>query len=371
MLSRIYINNHKCLVNFDLSLRSVELLMGLNGAGKSTVFDVLMAIRDFVTRDGHSEALFPNRNLTRWQTVREQSFELEVEGNGGHYRYTLSIEHAPELRENRVSAELLTYDGRPLYESAFGQVQLYRDNHSEGPAFQFDWKKSGLGALGARQDNQKLVWFRDWLARAHVLRIDPFSMCGATKGDDPDLKWDASNFASWYQHLMLDMPEAIHAIQIQLNEFWEGFSLRLRQSSRSVRELEATVVQGSENGLAEPYPYLFEELSDGQRTLVVLYSLLEYARHADSTVICIDEPVNFVALAEIQPWLVDAVNLAEDSSFQLLLASHHPEIINYLAPERASYLMREGGATRVREFHAEPGTALTPAELFARGWEDG
>lgn len=372
MLTRLYINNYKCLVNFDWPVRSVDLLMGLNGTGKSTILDVLMAIRDFVTRDGNSQNLFRGDYLTRWQMVSEQSFELEVAGNEGHYQYKLVIEHNRDRQENRVITEHLTYEGQPLYESNLGQVQLYRDNHSQGPTFQFDWKKSGLGALGARQDNQKLTWFRNWLGRIQILRIDPFAIASESRGEDADLHPDAGNFAAWYHHLVLDMPELTYGLATELRDLWTGFTgLRLRQVSKSVRELEAVFEPEGNDGQGVSYACGFNELSDGQRTLIVLCTLLHYARATANTLVCIDEPMNFVALPEIQPWLVNAVNLAEDSSFQLLLASHHPEVINYLAPDRATCLVRDTWATRVRDFVPRPGSQLTAAEIFARGWEDG
>ncbi len=49
MLKRIYIDNFRCLVNFELSVDSINLFLGPNGAGKSAVFDVLRAMQTFVT----------------------------------------------------------------------------------------------------------------------------------------------------------------------------------------------------------------------------------------------------------------------------------------------------------------------------------
>ena len=33
-----------------------------------------------------------------------------------------------------------------------GDVQLYRDNHSEGPKYSFDWTQSGLAPVAERND---------------------------------------------------------------------------------------------------------------------------------------------------------------------------------------------------------------------------
>ena len=47
MLSRIHIDNYKCLSNFDLRLHNLTLLAGANGCGKSAVFEVMDKLREF------------------------------------------------------------------------------------------------------------------------------------------------------------------------------------------------------------------------------------------------------------------------------------------------------------------------------------
>ena len=49
MLKRIYIDNFRCLVDFELELDEVNLFVGLNGSGKSSVFDLLRKIQGFVS----------------------------------------------------------------------------------------------------------------------------------------------------------------------------------------------------------------------------------------------------------------------------------------------------------------------------------
>jgi hypothetical protein len=48
VLKRIYIDNYKSLVNFDLEFKKLNLFLGANGSGKSAVFEVLAAIQQFV-----------------------------------------------------------------------------------------------------------------------------------------------------------------------------------------------------------------------------------------------------------------------------------------------------------------------------------
>jgi ABC-type glutathione transport system ATPase component len=115
--------------------------------------------------------------------------------------------------------------------------------------------------------------------------------------------------------------------------------------------------------------FFFHELSDGQRCLICLYTILHFLLAKGATVL-LDEPDNFVALREIQPWLMAATDISEEANAQLLLISHHPEILNQWAPGGGVQFVREGGGpVRVVEFRGDPTSPLTPSELVARGWE--
>jgi len=87
--------------------------------------------------------------------------------------------------------------------------------------------------------------------------------------------------------------------------------------------------------------------------------------------IFVDEPDNFVALREIQPWLLAAEAALEDHKGQLILISHHPEILNQWASKYGLRFFREdNGHVRTTKFKVDPKGNLQPAELIARGWED-
>jgi ATPase subunit of ABC transporter with duplicated ATPase domains len=85
----------------------------------------------------------------------------------------------------------------------------------------------------------------------------------------------------------------------------------------------------------------------------------------------IDEPDNFIALREIQPWLKRAEEAIEDHHGQLILVSHHPEILNQWASRYGLRFFREdNGHVRTEKFKVDPNGDLLPSELIARGWDD-
>jgi len=57
MIKRLYIDNYKSLVNFELRLQGLTLLLGPNGVGKTSVLDVILTLH--VTQGGSKERTRP------------------------------------------------------------------------------------------------------------------------------------------------------------------------------------------------------------------------------------------------------------------------------------------------------------------------
>lgn len=103
----------------------------------------------------------------------------------------------------------------------------------------------------------------------------------------------------------------------------------------------------------------------------MLYALLMLELESGKTLL-IDEPDNFLALAEIQPWLNLLQDRRKDKGGQVILVSHHPEVLNQVALAHGTWLWRDsGGPVRARPFRdiAEQfKDTLTCSEIIARGW---
>jgi len=368
MLRRLYVDNYKCLVNFEFHAKPLQLLLGENGTGKSTVFEVLLLLKQFATQGQTTTSLFPSRSLTRWQTRNTQSFELDLDGNGGHYHYQLQIEQDVRHESSRVSLEELSFNDHRLFWAAKGDGRLYRDDFSEGPAIGLDWTRSGVAGLSERPDNQRLTWFKNRISRVYCVHLDPRRMTARSETEEPQPAFDLKNFASWYRHLAQERSEGIAEARSSLAGIIEGLdAINTTHEGQAVRVLKIT--QRSDER-QEPMIFDFDELSDGQRALIALYTLLHCSTDEDSTV-CIDEPDNFVALPEIQPWLTHVNDRADENRCQVMLASHHPELINYLARDCGVTFRRSGnGPVQVAPFSADTSSGLSTSELVARGWDD-
>jgi len=364
MLQRLYIDNFHCLVNFELRLGPINLLLGANGSGKSSVFDALRRLQDFLIGGARVHDSFPSRSLTRWDTRSLQSFELELLDADHPFTYRLVIEHDRPRQRMRVQEERLSLRGQNLFASEGGQAQLYRDDFSPGPQYPLDWSLSGLGALHERPDNQLLSRFKRALARLVLLRPVPQTMASESRSESLRLDWQAQNFVSWYRRAAQEYLGANSAFLTELGQVLPAFeSLSIRQSGEDTRVLKAWFAAPAGGRLEID----FSELSDGQKQLILLYALL-YVLREEKPSLFIDEPDNFVALREIQPWLAQLSDAIGSQIEQTVLISHHPELINHLGQAHGQWLWREGsGPVRVSAAPAAT-DGLNLSETLAREW---
>jgi predicted ATPase len=339
MLTRIYINNFRCLVNFELIIDTMNLFLGPNGTGKTSIFEVLLKLQQLIVAGQDVMALFKPSDLTRWQDVSIQRFELDIAGNGGIYRYSLALQQAQA--RTQIQHERLLFDEQPLFEFKMqaegGLAQLYHDDHTRGPKYPCDWSRSGIAALQEMPDNKKLTWFKQRLARFIIVHFNPAMMGSESRQEEIRPNWDMSNYAAWFRHLSQDQG-TIFDLTNQLRDILPGFKA-FKIIPAGVAKI--LTVDFQQSGTKKTINYKFDELSDGQRVLIVLYTLLHCAPDEENYTLCIDEPENFLALPEIQPWLDNLYDQCQDNQAQALLISHHPKLINYLASHAGYWFNRQ------------------------------
>ncbi len=377
MLKRIYAHNYKCLVNFEMEFdQRISLFMGANGSGKSSVFDVLREIHKFVVinsrLDDRNDPAFQTSTLTRWLSESVQRFELDVDGWGGIYHYQVEIKHNSENGQNRVRLEKLLFKDQLLYEfnapldldeiGFTSHGQLFSDNPKEsGTFYPANSSVSGLGTVTETNNNKKLTWFKNWLQNLFIIKIVPDLIADdfAREANYPEL--NMSNFPAWLNYWNNENREGVARVEESLKQIIGDFS--------SFKFTQAGVKKILEIKLKGKYTLNFSELSDGQKALAALYTLV-YCVPEGSTV-CIDEPDNFIALPEIQPWLDALRDHFQENHSQALLISHHPSLINFLAPNSGYWFSRDNNHSRVERIMHDEGAGLTLAELIEQGWAYG
>jgi len=349
-------------VNFEWRPGPLAILLGANGAGKTKLLDVLDSVQKLLMGETSIGSAFPDHSRTRWDNRREQTVELDVRGNGGIFRYRLVVHHNPKTPgKETISLERLTFDERPLAELQVGELRIFGRDGSATAAFRVKTTRSGIGALEPRDDDEELRWFKDWIGKLWLVSPDPRAMNAKVESEKGDwLKANLSNFAAWYLRHLVAMPGAMFKANQALGKVLPGFMELFEHNGY----LRARFGDDTTH-----HSFSFRQLSDGQRALIALH-VLRYAVVGSGKTLVIDEPDNYVALREIQPWLMELTDLAlRKDGPQVWLISHHPEILNLLAVDYGWQFFREGtGPTRVKRFVAAEG--LDAAETVARGWDD-
>ena len=145
MIKRLYVHNFRTLLNFSIEFEKMNLLMGSNGVGKSTIFDVLYRLKLFLSGENFRlQDIFSYEDFPKWEkkSNEKQVFEVRIEDElAGAFEYKLTIEHLAKERKNRIVFEELLHEGKPLYRynsANGGHAQLYRDDYSQGPDCLFD-----------------------------------------------------------------------------------------------------------------------------------------------------------------------------------------------------------------------------------------
>jgi hypothetical protein len=280
------------------------------------------------------------------------------------FRYVLQVHHDSAKRDATVE-ERLTSGGDILYSFGQSEVRLFGDAPSMAPkaVFPADPRRSFLPILEPGPDNQRITAFKRWLAGMWLFKLRP-DLIGSESNDEATaLAPNGSNFVSWFRTLLQEAPATVHNLVSDARAFIPGLSdIRLDRVGSEVKRLMLDCKVGPSE-----FRLSMADLSDGQRILLVLYTILHQIASTASLLV-FDEPDNFVADSEIQPW-ISAVRerIAEARRGTLLVFSHHPHLIDYLAADQVLRLWRDDGPTRVEELSVDRDQGLPVSTLLNLG----
>ncbi|MEM6730302.1 MAG: hypothetical protein AAF658_02030 [Myxococcota bacterium] len=206
MLKRLYIDNIRSLVNFELRPEQVAALVGPNGGGKSSVYQTLGAVTQFLQSGSKVGDAFPSFSLTRWQSRPVQRIELDVTTAMGEYTYALEVDH--EAQHPAIKNETLSADGRVFYRLSKNEVSLFGDEPEEDPLtrFPFAGGRSYLPQVEPRGDNRRLIDFLKWVNGIWRFSLMPREITALSDREDASLAETGRNFVSWYRHIHQERP---------------------------------------------------------------------------------------------------------------------------------------------------------------------
>ena len=363
MITRLYANNFRCLVAFKAQFESFGVLCGPNGAGKSSVFDALALVRNLATGDcflgGEGERDITQLEFTKWLDTKVQEFELSVKSDGHEFEYLIHIEQIAAHEKPRIVREKATCDGRALFERDLEGVRFPRAVGAVS-GFPLDWRQAALASIQPKGGRREIEILQQAMANLLILRPNPRSFEKESKAEarHPDLHM--SNLMSWYRYLSQEQ-DWMDRLRDSLREVWPDFkSFKLENVGITAKALQLRFVES----------FFFHQLSDGEKLLVALYMVRDALATGAVQTVLIDEPDNFVGLAELQPWVL-AIREVLDEDHQAILISHHPEILNNAGEETGRYLWRDNHTSPTRIGPLKVPEGISAGEAIARGWVRG
>jgi predicted ATPase len=365
MLKRIYLDNYKCFTAFTIEFGQLNLLLGKNGTGKSSVLDFLRNLQAFITDRQPLQTVFPESTMTKWDNRDMQQLELFTEMRGIEFSYKLRVKHDKEASgKSLILREELAANDETVFEFAEGRIRFRQSDGTWQSNIPADVRYSGIATLAPTNASMELSGFLRQIEDQRIIRrLDPFEMKTESTGHSWNITGSSRQFSDWYASLALERYLTVQKVTEMLKEVLQGFQyLGVQSTGEGRRSLVAAFRHGT---AADEITYKLYELSEGQRQLIFLYTLL--ATSADGPT-AIDEPENFVSMQEIQPLILSIMDsLDDESDSQWIIISHHPEYYDLLGEKYGIWFERTAnGAIRLGESPKASGDLLTVSEIVAR-----
>jgi predicted ATPase len=357
MFKRIYIHNFRCLENFELLLRdrSSALLIGRNGAGKSTVGHALARLQDIARGANRVSKLVDRGDFFLARADAPMRFEVDVELGGRVYQYRLALELPSGFKELRVLAEQLSVDGEPVYSRDHSKVRVSKTAREIPAEFMMDWHMIALPIIQERSELDPVFVFKRWLARSIILAPIPSLITGESAGDTLEPDRGVQNLGAWFAGLIAQSPDVYETIK----DYLSHAALRDFQAIKNPiigADTRSLTVQfrNDEGSVSLP----FRALSDGEKCFFIC-ALVLAASEAYGPLFCFwDEPDSHLAIEEVGHF-VTALRRCFEGHGQFLMTSHHSEAIRHFSDETTLVLFRRS--------HLEPTRVSTVEEIGVKG----
>lgn len=366
MIQVVIIANFKSLENIVLLLDKFNCLVGMNGAGKSTIlqaFDLLaqlmhgtvdqwLAARGWESKDLYCRTSHSPRGplllvLLRLEDGRQLIWSATLNRN------TL-----------RINSESVRLQDEQIFSTSSSSFNLLGQKHE----ITHDYTGSLLASLKDSLLSPELKTLRDTIRNIRSLELlSPHLLRKRSRAQDKDIGAGGEKLSGFLATLKGEKKAQLLAV--------------LRQFYPQLRDFRVANVRGGWKRLmvteamqsaADPTQEVLLETEAGQLNdgLLRILAMLAQANSQRSGMLLLDEVEN-----GINPEIVEKlVNALVNSPVQVLVTSHSPMILNYLDDDVARKAVQfvyknPRGQTRVRPFFELPGIGdklnyMGPGEAF-------
>lgn len=356
MLTRLHVENFKCLRDVDIALGPFTVLIGPNDSGKSSILDALRLLgrtmREPLADIFHGDDEW--RHLV-WKQTQAASFAIEVGLKNGQFEHAYKLilsprnefeEHVSEVGAAPVIASNMHGEGTELRDHL--RKSLHEENFERGLKPRPRAIDDVLRTIGASHSRDLLA-----LATAPRYRLNPEHLRRpAPTSRDAVLTPTGDNLAAVLDRLIsgpdrtaiIRLEQALHAAIPTLR----GIALPTVEGAVGAKTLEFVLDTPNK---PQPVTIPCAHASDGA---MLLTAFLALAFSDEPGVILIEEPENGLhpsRLHEVFDMLRDiSEGKVGNAPRQIIVTTHSPLLLNYARPEEVRIVQRD----------RERGTQVTP-----------
>jgi predicted ATPase len=336
MISRLHVENYKCLRDVSVDLGPFTVLIGSNDSGKSSILDAIRVLGR-TTRETIAESLAPedgektdSYDSLVWRQDIARQIAISIEGTTGSEKlgYSLVLRTGPGVVEEKLDGGALLGSAEPRYTVFASDLRANRVNVPVLklllPAF--------ASSIKYRLDPRALR------------QVNPFR-------SEPWLSGSGDNLPEAVDALMTGpdrsaighMEEALHAAVPTLG----GVLLHtVRQNGAIAKTIGFT--------LAGPAPLVTIPTAQASEGALFLTAFLVLAYGDSPEILLIEEPENGLHPTRLQT-VIDLLRAISTGAVgnrprQVIMTTHSPLLLNYVKPEEVRIVRRD----------PEQGTNVTP-----------
>lgn len=362
MIKSVRVVNFKSLAAVEIPLGHFNCLVGMNGAGKSTVLQAL----DFLSQlmRGDVQGWLDQRGWSAADLkckLRKESnitFNVSFSTSGGAVLTWIGVFNRSDLRCSHESAFLGGGKGTTTLLRLSGQTYAWDGKESQNIAFEY--QGSILSALKDSELPTPLLEFRDALRRVRSLELlSPEKLRKSARVSEHDIGAGGEKLSAYLDNIKGE--QKVKLVEL-LQRFYPALvDFKITSQKSGWKKLSVLEQFGTQKLETEAL-----HLNDG---LLRILAVLTQA-DADRSLLLLDELENGIN-QEIVETLVDTLL---QSPQQLLVTTHSPLLLNYLpddvARKAVQFLYKTPqGETRRRGFFSIPRiadklNAMGPGDAF-------
>ena len=333
MIKRLYVDNFKCLQKFELKLENLNsaFLLGKNGSGKSTIFEVIEFFQKIGQGNTNLLDLIDENSFSFSDVNKSIHLELEVEIDEKCFIYTLIIEFPKNFNAARIKKETLQIDKEIPLKREGGQTTYKNNAH-----FLLDWHHIGLPLVSTQTHNDPIVVFKEWLKSIIIVAPYPKQFLNISKIESARLFKDGSNIMDFSRWLLSSNPSLYVSIFNYLKSKMPDLeTFKFDNNGGNDRRLVFEFSAKSNKKIFD-----FKQLSDGEQIFFLAATILAAQKNTPNLLCLWDEPDNFIGLKEMNGFIMEFRKAFEDTSSQLLMTSHNERAINRFSNHNTFVLSR-------------------------------